>query len=139
LSTALLFCGIDLPCCCSCENKTAKFDFEVKDGIIKYNGRYYYAELTVITTCKSGRLYYYEHPHTPIEGGRPVIELADVTVIEGSMDVSPALTQVNIRRGDVLERTCYLPDDFEPGEYTVKVSWNKSEEIFENVRFVREE
>lgn len=55
------------------------------------------------------------------------------------MDVSPALTQVNIRRGDVLERTCYLPDDFEPGEYTEKVSWNKSEEIFENVRFVREE
>lgn len=121
--------------------RSAKFDFDVKDGVIKsYDGRIDYALLTVTTTCTSGRYYFvsrYERKH----GGRPTIVLIDGTEIKATGFPSTGITKaVHVRRGDVIERTWEfwdLPDGFEPGEYTVKVSWNKSEESFYNVSFTR--
>ena len=122
----------------SCEIRTAKFEFDVEDGVIKvYDNRIEYALLTVRTTCTSG-WDYYENGNPPT-GGKPTLLLFDGSAIEGTTTTNDIITQVDIRRGDVIERTWefYLPDGFEPGEYTVKVSWNKSVETFENVSFTR--
>ncbi len=130
-----------LLCICSCEIRSAKFDFEVKDGVIKlYDGHINYAELTVTTICISGR-YYYVSRDTPNEGGRPIIVLLDGSELKAfGFDITGMENTTNVRRGDIIERTWDfdLPEGFEPGEYTVKVSWNKSEQTFYNVSFTRE-
>lgn len=127
---------------CSCEIRTAKFDFDVENGVIvpNYDGTREYAQLTVTTTCTSG-IYYFKSTSQRKDGGWPTIVLEDGTEITATGFPTTGMEEaVYVRRGNVIERTWefYLPDGFEPGEYTVKVSWNKSVETFENVSFTRE-
>ena len=123
----------------SCGNRnTATFTFELKDSKLKYSEAVgvYYAEITVVTTCTSGRLDDKEYPHN-VEGGKPWLIVSKDHHYEGEMEYNAALTEVDIRKGDVIEQTWIfeIPRNFLFGDYDVRVEWFGSEQVFEKVNF----
>jgi hypothetical protein len=83
----------------SCGNRnTATFTFELKDSKLKYSEAVgvYYAEITVVTTCTSGRLEDKEYPHN-VEGGHPFLYL-DNGHIEGKAEFNGATSELRIRK-----------------------------------------
>lgn len=124
----------------SCGNRnTATFTFELKDSKLKYSEAVgvYYAEITVVTTCASGRLDNKEYPHN-VEGGHPFLYL-DNGHIEGKAEFNSATSELRIRKGDTVEYTWTfdVPSDFVEGEYAVRVEWFGSEQIFDEVTFFK--
>ena len=134
-SLLLLLAVTALPSCSS--RNTAKFSFEIKDAGIEYSQAVgvYYATVTVITTCVKGRLYVEEHPHN-VEGGKPWLLDGEISR-EGRAEVNALVTELDIRKGDVIEYTWTfdIPRTFMEGEYDIRVEWFGSEQTFENVNF----
>jgi hypothetical protein len=131
----LLLAVAAFPSCAS--RNTAKFSFEIKDAGIEYSQAVgvYYATVTVITTCVRGRLYVEEHPHN-VEGGKPWLLDGEISR-EGRAEVNAMTTELDIRKGDVIEYTWTfdIPRTFMEGEYDIRVEWFGSEQTFENVNF----
>ncbi len=125
-------------CFSGCKIHTAKFEFAVSDITITYAEYPTLAEITVTTTCVSGRFYDPEYPHGP-EWGRPTLILEDGTAIEGGVLVTMAHTELDIRKSDSVElvNTLYIHEDIPEGEYTVRVEWLGSEQVFEGVKLTR--
>ena len=119
---------------------TAKFEFALKDAELRYSDYFglYYATVTVTTTCVKGRFYDPKYPHNP-EGGMPTLYLSDGTGIEGKAEFNAAITKVDLRKGDTVEYgwSFDIPKDFTEGRYTVRVEWQGSEQIFEDVSFTK--
>jgi hypothetical protein len=134
-SLLLLLSVAALPSCAS--RNTAKFSFEIKDAGIEYSQAVgvYYATVTVITTCVRGRLYVKEHPHN-VEGGKPWLLDGEIAR-EGRAEVDALVTELDIRKGDVIEYTWTfdIPRDFAEGDYDIRVEWFGSEQIFHGVCF----
>ena len=134
-SLLLLLAVTALPSCAS--RNTAQFSFEIKDAGIEYSEAVgvYYATVTVITTCVSGRLYEKDYPHN-VEGGKPWLLDGEISR-EGRAEVNAMTTELDIRKGDVIEYTWTfdIPRTFMEGEYDVRVEWFGSEQTFENVNF----
>ena len=122
----------------SCGSRTtAKFEFSVKDARIEYSEivGVHYATVTVVTTCVGGRLTDKEYPHEA-EGGKPWLMDGEISR-EGHAEVNAMMTELDIRKGDVIEYTWTfdIPADFMEGDYAVRVEWFGSEQTFEAVRF----
>jgi hypothetical protein len=134
-SLLLLLAVAAFPSCAS--RNTAKFSFEIKDAGIEYSQAVgvYYATVTVITTCVSGRLYEKDYPHN-VEGGKPWLLDGEISR-EGRAEVNAMTTELDIRKGDVIEYTWTfdIPRTFMEGEYDIRVEWFGSEQTFENVNF----
>ena len=138
LAAVLLILSVTVPLSSCSSRNTAKFAFELKDAKIEYSEAVgvHYATVTVVTTCVSGRLYVKEYPHNA-EGGKPWLIVSDDHHYEGEMEYNAALTEVDIRKGDVIEQTWIfeIPRNFLYGDYAVRVEWFGSEQTFEAVRF----
>ena len=95
----------------------------------------HYATVTVVTTCVSGRLYEKDYPHNA-DGGKPWLIDGEIHR-EGHAEVNAMMTELDIRKGDVIEYTWTfdIPADFMEGDYAVRVEWFGSEQTFEAVRF----
>jgi hypothetical protein len=134
-SLLLLLSVAALPSCSS--RNTAKFSFEIKDAGIEYSEAVgvYYATVTVITTCVRGRLYEKDYPHN-VEGGKPWLLDGEISR-EGRAEVNAMTTELDIRKGDVIEYTWTfdIPRTFMEGEYDIRVEWFGSEQTFENINF----
>ena len=135
---ASLLLLLSVSCFSSCGSRnTAKFSFEIKDAGIEYSQAVgvYYATVTVITTCVRGRLYEKDYPHNG-EGGKPWLIDGEIHR-EGHAEVNAMMTELDIRKGDVIEYTWTfdIPADFMEGDYAVRVEWFGSEQTFEAVRF----
>lgn len=137
LALCLLIGSVAVFSSCGSRN-TAKFEFELKDAKVEYSEvlGVPYATVTVVTTCVSGRLYDKEYPHN-VEGGKPWLIVSDDHHYEGEMEYNAALTEVDIRKGDVIEQTWIfeIPRNFLFGDYDVRVEWFGSEQVFEKVNF----
>lgn len=135
-SVLLILSAMSLFSSCSSRN-TAKFAFELKDAKIEYSEAVgvHYATVTVVTTCVKGRLYDKEYPHN-VEGGKPWLIDGEIHR-EGHAQVNAMMTELDIRKGDVIEYTWTfdIPADFMEGDYAVRVEWFGSEQTFEAVRF----
>ena len=138
LAVVLLALSVAALPSCSTRN-TAKFTFELKDARLEYSEvvGIYYAAVTVVTTCVSGRLYVKEYPHNA-EGGKPWI-LDDDVAREGRAEVNALVTKLDIRKGDVIEYTWTfdIPADFIEGDYAVRVEWFGSEQTFDGIAFLK--
>ena len=139
----MALCTLLILACCmagfsGCSIHTAKFEFAVSDITITNEAYPTLAEITVTTTCVSGRFYDPQYPHGP-EWGRPTLILEDGTVIEGGVNVTAAVTELDIRKGDSVElvNSIYIPEDIPEGEYTVRVEWLGSEQVIEGVKLTR--
>ena len=136
-SLLLLLSAVVLPSCGS--HNTAKFEFEIKDAKIEYSEAVgvHYATVTVVTTCVSGRLCEKEYPHNA-EGGKPWLIDGDIAR-EGQAEVNAMVTELDIRKGDVIEYTWTfdIPGKFSEGDYDVRVEWFGSEQTFEGVTFLK--
>ena len=136
---ASLLLLLSVSCFSSCGSRySAKFKFELKDAKVEYSEvlDVPYATVTVVTTCVSGRLYDKEYPHN-VEGGKPWLIVSKDHHYEGEMEYNAALTEVDIRKGDVIEQTWIfeIPRNFLFGDYDVRVEWFGSEQVFEKVNF----
>ena len=136
---ASLLLLLSVSCFSSCGSRhTAKFEFELKDAKVEYSEIIGapYATVTVVTTCVSGRLYDKEYPHN-VEGGKPWLIVSEDHHYEGEIEYNAALTEVDIRKGDVIEQTWIfeIPRNFLYGDYDVRVEWFGSEQTFEKVNF----
>ena len=130
---------LSVSCFSSCGSRyTAKFEFELKDAKVEYSEIIVapYATVTLVTTCVSGRLYDKEYPHN-VEGGKPWLIVSEDHHYEGEIEYNAALTEVDIRKGDVIEQTWIfeIPRNFLFGDYDVRVEWFGSEQVFEKVNF----
>ena len=138
LASVLLILSVTVPLSSCGSRNTAKFEFELKDARIEYSEivGVHYATVTVVTTCVSGRLYDKEYPHN-VEGGKPWLIVSKDHHYEGEMEYNAALTEVDIRKGDVIEQTWIfeIPRNFLFGDYDVRVEWFGSEQVFEKVNF----
>ncbi len=132
----LLLSVMALPSCGS--RNTAKFEFELKDARVEYSEvvGLYYATVTVVTTCVSGRLYDEEYPHGA-EGGKPWLILDEGHHLEGKNENVGGIAEVDIRKGDTIETTWIfeISRSFLLGEYDVRVEWFGSEQVFEDINF----
>lgn len=137
LTSVLLILSFTVPLSSCSSRNTAKFAFELKDAKIEYSEAVgvHYATVTVVTTCVKGRLYEKDYPHNA-EGGKPWILDGEVSR-EGHAEVNAMMTELDIRKGDVMEYTWTfdIPADFMEGDYAVRVEWFGSEQTFEAVRF----
>ena len=137
LASVLLILSVTVPLSSCGSRNTAKFEFELKDARIEYSEAVgvHYASITVVTTCVSGRLYEKEYPHNA-EGGKPWLIDGEIHR-EGHAEVNAMMTELDIRKGDVIEYTWTfdIPADFMEGDYAVRVEWFGSEQTFEAVRF----
>lgn len=138
LASVLLILSVTVPLSSCGSRNTAKFEFELKDAKVEYSEvlGFPYATVTVVTTCVSGRLYVKEYPHNA-EGGKPWLIVSKDHHYEGEMEYNAALTEVDIRKGDVIEQTWIfeIPRNFLYGDYAVRVEWFGSEQVFEKVNF----
>ena len=136
-ASVLLILSVTVPLSSCGSRNTAKFEFELKDARIEYSEivGVHYATVTVVTTCVSGRLYEKEYPHN-VEGGKPWLIDGEIHR-EGHAEVNAMMTELDIRKGDVIEYTWTfdIPADFMEGDYAVRVEWFGSEQTFEAVRF----
>ena len=136
-ASVLLILAIAVPLSSCSSRNTAKFAFELKDAKIEYSEAVgvHYASITVVTTCVSGRLYEKDYPHNA-EGGKPWILDGEVSR-EGHAQVNAMMTELDIRKGDVIEYTWTfdIPRTFLEGEYDVRVEWFGTEQVFEKVNF----
>lgn len=137
LASVLLILSVTVPLSSCGSRNTAKFEFELKDARIEYSEAVgvHYASITVVTTCVSGRLYEKEYPHNA-EGGKPWLIDGEIHR-EGHAEVNALMTELDIRKGDVIEYTWTfdIPRTFLEGEYDVRVEWFGSEQVFEKVNF----
>ena len=137
LASVLLILSVTVPLSSCGSRNTAKFEFELKDARIEYSEivGVHYATVTVVTTCVSGRLYDKEYPHN-VEGGKPWLIDGEIHR-EGHAEVNALMTELDIRKGDVIEYTWTfdIPRTFLEGEYDVRVEWFGSEQVFEKVNF----
>ena len=137
LAAVLLILSVTVPLSSCSSRNTAKFAFELKDAKIEYSEAVgvHYATVTVVTTCVSGRLCEKEYPHNA-EGGKPWLIDGEIHR-EGHAEVNAMMTELDIRKGDVIEYTWTfdIPADFMEGDYAVRVEWFGSEQTFEAVRF----
>ena len=137
LASVLLILSVTVPLSSCGSRNTAKFEFELKDARIEYSEAVgvHYASITVVTTCVSGRLYEKEYPHNA-EGGKPWLIDGEIHR-EGHAEVNALMTELDIRKGDVIEYTWTfdIPRTFLGGEYDVRVEWFGSEQVFEKVNF----
>ena len=137
LTSVLMILSVTVPLSSCSSRNTAKFAFELKDAKIEYSEAVgvHYATVTVVTTCVKGRLYEEDYPHN-VEGGKPWILDGEVSR-EGHAEVNAMMTELDIRKGDVIEYTWTfdIPADFMEGDYAVRVEWFGSEQTFEAVRF----
>ena len=136
---ASLLLLLSVSCFSSCGSRnTAKFEFELKDAKVEYSEvlGVPYATVTVVTTCVSGRFYDKEYPHN-VEGGKPWLIISEDHHYEGEIEYTGMLTEVDIRKGDVIEQTWIfeIPRNFLYGDYDVRVEWFGSEQTFEKVNF----
>ena len=136
---ASLLLLLSVSCFSSCGSRnTAKFEFELKDARVEYSEvvGLYYATVTVVTTCVSGRLYDKEYPYGA-EGGKPWLILDESHHLEGKNENVGGITEVDIRKGDTIETTWIfeISRSFLLGEYDVRVEWFGSEQVFEDVNF----
>ena len=136
---ASLLLLLSVSCFSSCGSRnTAKFEFELKDAKVEYSEvlGVPYATVTVMTTCVSGRFYDKEYPHN-VEGGKPWLIISEGHHYEGEIEYNGMLTEVDIRKGDVIEQTWIfeIPRNFLYGDYDVRVEWFGSEQTFEKVNF----
>lgn len=136
---ASLLLLLSVSCFSSCGSRnTAKFEFELKDAKVEYSEvlGVPYATVTVVTTCVSGRFYDKEYPHN-VEGGKPWLIISEDHHYEGEIEYNGMLTEVDIRKGDVIEQTWIfeIPRNFLYGDYDVRVEWFGSEQTFEKVNF----
>lgn len=136
---ASLLLLLSVSCFSSCGSRnTAKFEFELKDAKVEYSEvlGVPYATVTVMTTCVSGRFYDKEYPHN-VEGGKPWLIISEDHHYEGEIEYNGMLTEVDIRKGDVIEQTWIfeIPRNFLYGDYDVRVEWFGSEQTFEKVNF----
>jgi hypothetical protein len=135
---ASLLLLLSVSCFSSCGSRnTAKFEFELKDAKVEYSEvlGVPYATVTVMTTCVSGRFYDKEYPHN-VEGGKPWMLDGEIAR-EGQAEVNAMTTELDIRKGDVIEYTWTfdIPRDFAEGDYDIRVEWFGSEQIFHGVCF----
>lgn len=139
LAVVLLILSVSVLPSCSTRN-TAELTFELKDAKVEYSEvlKVPYATVTVVTTCVKGRLYDKEYPHN-VEGGKPWLIISDDFHCEGEMEYNAAVTELDIRKGDVIEQTWIfeVPSDFLYGEYQVRVEWFGSEQTFDGVNFTK--
>ena len=137
LAAVLLILSVTVPLSSCSSRNTAKFAFELKDAKIEYSEAVgvHYATVTVVTTCVSGRLYEKDYPHNA-EGGKPWLIDGEIHR-EGHAEVNALMTELDIRKGDVIEYTWTfdIPRTFLEGEYDVRVEWFGSEQVFEKVNF----
>ena len=137
LAAVLLILSVTVPLSSCSSRNTAKFAFELKDAKIEYSEAVgvHYATVTVVTTCVSGRLYEKDYPHNA-DGGKPWLIDGEIHR-EGHAEVNAMMTELDIRKGDVIEYTWTfdIPADFMEGDYAVRVEWFGSEQTFEAVRF----
>lgn len=140
LALILLTSSVAVFSSCTSRN-TAKLEFSVKDAKIEYSEAVgvYYATVTVVTTCVSGRLYEKEYPHN-VEGGKPWLMDGDVAR-EGRAEINGVVTELNMRKGDTVEYTWTfdIPGSFSEGDYDVHVEWFGTEQVFEGVTFTKAE
>ena len=124
----------------SCGIRTAKYDFELEGDIILkegYRGESLSAFVYCTTTCVSGRDYF-QNPSGLYYTSAELIA-PDGTIYKFNPPVPLAVTQVNVKRGDVFKEHIFfeeLPLDLAPGKYDLRV-WNttsgRSEKLFEDV------
>ena len=124
----------------SCGIRTAKYDFELEGDIILkegYRGESLSAFVYCTTTCVSGRDYF-QNPSGLYYTSAELIA-PDGTIYKFNPPVPPAVTQVNVKRGDVFKEHIFfeeLPLELAPGKYDLRV-WNttsgRSEKLFEDV------
>ena len=136
-ASVLMILSVTVPLSSCSSRNTAKFAFELKDARIEYSEAVgvHYATVTVVTTCVKGRLYEKDYPHN-VEGGKPWLIDGEIHR-EGHAEVNAMITELDIRKGDVIEYTWTfdIPADFMEGDYAVRVEWFGSEQTFEAVRF----
>lgn len=113
LASVLLILSVTVPLSSCGSRNTAKFEFELKDARIEYSEivGVHYATVTVVTTCVSGRLYDKEYPYN-VEGGKPWLIDGEIHR-EGHAEVNALMTELDIRKGDVIEYT-YLDIRYSP-------------------------
>jgi hypothetical protein len=137
LTSVLMILSVTVPLSSCSSRNTAKFAFELKDAKIEYSEAVgvHYATVTVVTTCVKGRLYEKDYPHNA-EGGKPWLIDGEIHR-EGHAEVNAMTTELDIRKGDVIEYTWTfdIPRTFMEGEYDIRVEWFDSEQTFEAVRF----
>ena len=137
LTSVLMILSVTVPLSSCSSRNTAKFAFELKDAKIEYSEAVgvHYATVTVVTTCVKGRLYEEDYPHN-VEGGKPWLIDGEIHR-EGHAEVNAMMTELDIRKGDVIEYTWTfdIPADFMEGDYAVRVEWFGSEQVFEDVNF----
>lgn len=131
---------------CSLEIRTAKFIFDISLDNFKLRKAedLYFSDvdmvsfdITVTTTCTSGR-YKYTSTVTPgFDGGIPTIILPDGSEIKNDpVEKAMGYDEVDIRKGDNTERIWRftVPTDFVWGEYDIRVECDNGQtKIFENV------
>ena len=137
LTSVLMILSVTAPLSSCSSRNTAKFAFELKDAKIEYSEAVgvHYATVTVVTTCVKGRLYEKDYPHN-VEGGKPWMLDGEIAR-EGQAEVNAMTTELDIRKGDVIEYTWTfdIPRNFAEGDYDIRVEWFGSEQTFENVNF----
>ncbi len=139
LAALLLICSMTVLLSSCGSRNTAKFEFEIKDAKIEFSEAVgvHYATVTVITTCVSGRLYDKEYSQN-VEGGKPWLMDGEISR-EGRAELNAATTELDIRKGDVIEYTWTfdIPSQFSEGDYDIRVEWFGSEQTFEGVTFLK--
>ena len=138
--TLLLLFSFCASALCGCKITAGKLDFTISNAQIASTAYGDYARITVTTTCTGGRIYDPTYPHG-IEGGNPVLILEDGTELEFGINVTMAVTTLDMKKGDYVECTWefWIPEDasydLSEGEYTVRVEWLGKTEIIQGVRF----
>lgn len=99
---------------------TAKYDFELQGDVVLglgYRGNYLSARISCTTTCISGRGIYWDGGNfAPV--GKAELIAPDGTIYTFSPLRTTAVTQVNVKQGDVFEDKIvfeHLPLDLAPG------------------------
>ncbi|MBQ1982245.1 MAG: hypothetical protein II229_03370, partial [Clostridia bacterium] len=71
-----------------------------------------------------------------VEGGKPWLLDGEISR-EGRAEVNAMTTELDIRKGDVIEYTWTfdIPRNFAEGDYDIRVEWFGSEQIFHGVCF----